>query len=503
MNKQIKFGVILSYAQNILSIVIGLIYTPTVLRILGSSEYGLYNAVSSTIAMFAILTLGFNYSYLRFYSKYKNNEGNESVYKLNGLYFTVFLIMGIVAFLCGLYISNNLQIIFKDGLTNTEYILAKKLAIVLTINLSISFPMTIFENILFSHENFIVLKGGAVLRTIIGPLATIPVLLLGYGSFCMVIVTTIISFVLYIIYIIYVFYILKERFIFKNYEKGLLKEIFEFSFFIALTIIVDQINWNIDKVLLGRYKGTISVSIYTIGFALFAYYKQVATSISSIFAPKVHNIYNGNSKNKKHEISSLFLQVGRIQFFILALLASGVVLFGKSFIFYWVGPGYNESYYVSILLIIPASISLIQTISADILHAENKHKFQSLIYLGMAFFNFFVSIFLCKKWGPIGAAVGTAISLIIANGIIMNIFYNKQCDIDIPMFWKGIIKESAGLIIPLLSGIIILLNVHINSASILLLLIIIYTLIYLMSMWMCGLNKEEKQIIINILKRKY
>ena len=68
---QIKAGAILSYVQMALSIAVGLIYTPVMIRLLGQSEYGLYSAVTSVISMLYVLHFGFGSAYQRYYSKYK------------------------------------------------------------------------------------------------------------------------------------------------------------------------------------------------------------------------------------------------------------------------------------------------------------------------------------------------------------------------------------------------------------------------------------------------
>ena len=68
---QIRAGSILSYLQLVTNIIIQLAYTPIMIRLLGASEYGLYNTVSSTISMLGILSAGFNACYIRYYSIYK------------------------------------------------------------------------------------------------------------------------------------------------------------------------------------------------------------------------------------------------------------------------------------------------------------------------------------------------------------------------------------------------------------------------------------------------
>ena len=89
---QKKAGVLLSYGQTVLSTLISLVYTPVMLRLLGQSEYGLYNHVSSTIALLSVLSLGFNSSYIRFYSQYKKEDNESAIARLNGLFLIVFSI---------------------------------------------------------------------------------------------------------------------------------------------------------------------------------------------------------------------------------------------------------------------------------------------------------------------------------------------------------------------------------------------------------------------------
>ena len=99
MNKsnQLKLGALISYLQMALGIVVGLVYTPVMIRLLGKSEYGLYNTVSSVISMLSLLNLGFNSGYIRYYSKYKKEDDQEAIDRLNGLFLIIFLIIGAIA----------------------------------------------------------------------------------------------------------------------------------------------------------------------------------------------------------------------------------------------------------------------------------------------------------------------------------------------------------------------------------------------------------------------
>lgn len=499
---QVKAGAIISYLQMALSVIIGLLYTPFMIRYLGKSEYGLYNTVSSVISMLSILSLGFNAGYIRYYAKYKKEESNDKIYKLNGLFLIIFTIIGIVALACGLVISNNLGIVFDEGLTTEEYEIAKVLMLLLTVNLAISFPMSVFQSIISAHEKYIFLKLLAIFKTVGGPLVTLPLLLAGFRSIAMVSVTVGVSLVIDVLYFFFIIFKLKQKFIFRDFEKGLFKSLFAFTFFIALNLIIDQINWNVDKFLLGRFKGTSAVGVYSVGFTLYQYYQLFSTSISGVFTPRIHKIVNATEEsNLKNELSPLFVKVGRIQFAILGLVASGIVFFGKPFIHFWAGDDYGDAYYVALLLILPATIALMQNVGIEVQRALNKHQFRGLVYAIMAVVNLVLSIFLCQKYGAVGSAIGTAISLIVANGIIMNIYYHKKCYIDIIAFWKNILRMSLGLIIPICCGVLINLFVDIYNIWFMLLSIVGYTFVYCVSMWFLGMNKYERGLVLKPIKK--
>ena len=281
-------------------------------------------------------------------------------------------------------------------------------------------------------------------------------------------------------------------FSFRHFDFKLLREMFVFTFFIFLNLIIDQINWSVDKFLLGRFSGTVAVAIYGVASTLNGMYISFSTAISGVFAPRINQIVA--ESNDRHALTNLFIQVGRMQFIILSLAISGFILFGADFILVWAGDGYQTSYYVGLFLLIPATVPLIQNLGIEIQRAENKHKMRSVVYFFIAVANVGISIPLTKLWGPVGAAVGTAISLFIGNGLFMNIYYHRAMYLDIPRFWGEIVKFLPAVLLS--SAIGFLLNWMIPSSGNLLMLsakILCYIVIFGVSMWLIGMNADEKQ----------
>ena len=478
---QLKTGVILSYIQMGLGMIISIIYTP------------LYNISSSVIAYLSVLDFGFGSAYIRYYSKYNHSGESQKIYSLNGLFMTVFCSLGAIAFVCGILLAFNAKSLFGNGLNTEELATIKVLMLIMAFNMGISFPGSVFVSYITANERFVFQKLVNMIKTVFSPFVTLLVLFMGFRSIGMTLVVTFFSLITNFINIFYCRKKLKMCFNFKKLDFSLFKEIASFSGFIAINLIVDEINWNVDKFLLARFQGSIATAVYGVASTLNSYYRSISTSITSVFTPRVHKIINSNTNNQ--EISFLFTKVGRIQFMLLSLVWTGFIFFGKRFILIWSGKSYSDAYYIVILLIVPVTFSLIQGLGIEIQRAKNMHRFRSIAYGIMAIINVGISIPLCIHFSGVGVAAGTAISIIVGNIIIMNWYYYKKIGLDIPFFWKNIFKAIRGMIIPCMFGILITEKTLQCDLLFYIVLILIFVLVYVSSVYIISMNDFEKGLI--------
>lgn len=469
------------------------------LRLLGQSEYGLYQLVYSVVSYLSLLSLGFGSSYLRFYSRYKAQNDEDGVAKLNGMFILIFCSISVICILCGTVMVRNIRTIFGTGLTESEYATAKVLMELLIINLALTFPNSVFNCSITAHEKFLFQKLLILLQNLFSPFLTLPLLIMGYGSIGMVSVTTLLTFVLLISNMFYCFKKLHVRFAFHGLKISLFKEMWVFTFFIFLNQIIDQINWSVDKFLLGRFAGTTAVAVYGVGGQINTLYLQFSSSVSNVFVPKVNRIVAETNDNT--ELTTLFTKVGRIQFIVLGLILTGFVFFGMPFVNLWAGEGYGASYAVALLLIIPVTVPLIQNLGIEIQRAKNMHKARAVVYLAIAIANVFISIPLIKFFGPEGAALGTAISLFAGNIIFMNWYYHARIGMNMFYFWKEIAKFIPALIAPCVVGIAIMKFVNTTGLVKLGVFAVVYAAVYGLSMYFFGMNEEEKQLVMGPIRK--
>src|SRR5699024_2605209 len=229
----------------------------------------------------------------------------------------------------------------------------------------------------------------------------------------MVIITTIVNIGCLVYSAIYCFKKLNVKITFGKMEKGLVREILGYSFFVFIAVIVDQIYWQTDQIILGAVSGTLSVAVYAIAMQFIKLYMQFSTSISGLFLPRVSMMVAKNASKK--ELTDMMIKYGRLQYIIITFILSGFILFGLPFIEFWAGSNYKNAYYIIIIIMIPLTIPLIQNIGISILYAMNLQGFRSVVLITIAVINVIISIPLAKYYGGIGVAVATAVTLTLGN----------------------------------------------------------------------------------------
>lgn len=500
MKSQIKAGAILGYITMVANILITLLYVPLMLKLMGDSEYGLYSLVASIMAYFSVLDMGFGNAMIRFISKYKAQNNEEKITKINGMFLFLYIIIGIISLIIGFLLFINIKSIFP-ALSASELASAKIIMLVLLVTLALSFPLSIFDSYIMACEKFILLKVLNLIKIIATPLIMLPLLFWGYKSIAMVLVTCGLT-LLYHFCTMYACF-KKEKmhisFSIKNVDKTMFKMIFSYSFFIFLGLIVDTIFNNTDQVILGSVCGTTAVAIYAVAQKITSMNTNFSTTISGLFLPKITKVLEEKDGDKK--ASDIFIKVSRIQLYLMMLILTGVIVFGRQFITYWVGPDKIDAYYIILIIIGPSIIPLTQNIGLSIIQAKNIHQFRAIMYIFIAILNVCISIPLARLYQGVGAAIGTAIANLLGQIIIMNIFYWKKAKIDIPMYWKFFLKFIL-LNLPISILFVYIANIFVKGWLTLGLFAILYSIIYFIVCYIY-MNSEEKDYVNKLINKVF
>lgn len=499
---QLKAGVVLNYVVIFLNTVVGLLYTPYMLRMMGQSEYGLYSLVASVIAYLTVLDLGFGNAIVRYTAKFRAEKKTEEQYEMFGMFFLLYLVIGIIAFGIGLGLYFNVDTLFGNTMTTVELGRARIMMLLLVANLAFTFPMSIWGSIIQAYEDFVFQKSLNIIRIILNTVVMICLLHFGYKAVAMVVVQTIFNVLTLVINFIYCRRKLNIHiyFRFKHFHWGFLKEVAIYSFWIFLNAIIDRVYWSTGQFVLGAMVGTAAVAVFAIAIQLEGMYMQFSTAISSVFLPKVTAMVATNRSRK--EISDLFIRTGRIQYIVLAYILSGFIIFGRQFIELWAGAGYSDAYMISLLFFIPLTVPLIQNLGITILQARNEMKFRSVLYIIIAIVSLAMQIVLTSHSGGIGCAMGVSGALVVGQILIMNVYYRRRQDLDIMTFWKEISKMSIIPIVLIISSMLVIRHFFaLDSWGKLILGIAAFSLVYIPLFFRFSMTDDERNLFISMFHK--
>lgn len=495
---QLKAGAALNYVVIILNILVGLLYTPYMLRMMGQSEYGLYSLVASVIAYLTVLDLGLGNAIVRYTAKYRAEGKTTEQYEMFGMFLMLYIVIGVVAFVAGLGLYFNVDSLFGATMTLEELDKARIMMLFLIFNLAFTFPLSIFRSIITAYERFVFPKVLNIIRIILNTVIMICLLEMGYKAIAMVVLQTVFNLSTLIIDYFYCKYKLQIKVFFRNFQWGFLKEVAIYSFWIFLNVIMDRIYWSTGQFVLGAFVGTSAVAVFAVAIHLEHMYMQFSTAIAGVFLPKVTGMVARNDNRK--EISNLFIRTGRIQYIVMAFILTGFIVFGRDFINLWAGKDYESAYIITLLFFVSLTIPLIQNLGITILQARNQMKFRSLLYIVIASISLVFQIVLAQEYEGLGCAIAIAGALFLGQGLIMNVYYHKKQGLDIWTFWKEIMKMS---IVPIVVGVgsmCLLHNISFSNWFELGIAITIFALIYIPVFFRFSMNQSERDLFVRPLR---
>lgn len=500
-SKQLKWGVFLSYAYTFSQVIVNLFYVPLLLRGVGESEYGLYQLIGSLVAYMSIFNLMFQGTTTRYYCKYfamGDTRGMESVLAVTRNIYRILSVAVVAIAAVGVPIF---RLVYKNQLDAFEQNEASIMLVLVALNLIVTMHNSVNVSVITAHEKFSFLKGTQLFVAIAQPVAVIAVIrLLPYAA--------VISFTQLImngfcatVQRIYARKRLKAIPRMNDDYRKLYREILAFSSGIVLALVADQIFWNSNQLILGYIFGMSIVAIYGIGVQIQRIYMMIGTAISNVFLPKISLVYHKDAALEK--VSNEFINVGRLSAYPLLLVLTGFILFGRQFIYLWVGEGYGDVYWIVLALIIPLTIDLVQNIGLSILQVMNRYAFRGKIYFAMAILNIPIAYLLAMRFGAIGAALCSGVLMFSINGPVMNAYYH-HLGLDIWGFWKEFLRVAVPSALLMVCGMSLqlLFPLEIESWGLLIVVLVAYTVVFALTCILFTTTKDERSHLGLVLKKK-
>ncbi len=424
----IRAGIVINYLAFAVSIIGTFFVTKKVLFYVGDREYGLYTFVLSITSWLTVITAALNSSFIRFSMKQKQQEGTPD--RTNTIYAKLFCILSAVALVLGGSIIGILYCLRVElpKYTLEESLYLYKLFAFSLINVCITIPGSSFSLFISYHKKFIFANSLNLMMSIVSFIGHFFIAYYTHRIEGIAIYTIVATIV-----ICWVNYLFCKKELSLNFMKTTLKEnkallstIVAFSSVVVFNVVVDQINGQVDKTILGFLGLPAAVTIYQLGHSFAMYLTTVSVAVSGPFAPSINEcVAEGDDKG----INDIFLKVSRVQVIIVVMVAFGFLACGREMVILWLGEGYNRVYYIGSALMILNVCPLTFNVSIEIQRARNKHLFRGVVYFIIAILNVILSLvfisILPEGYEVYGCLLGTILATICSHWVLMN-WYNYK-----------------------------------------------------------------------------
>ena len=498
MNQK-KGGTILSFAAIFIKILVTFTYIPFVLDKIGKDNYGLFSVIGAIIAYIAILDFGINDSTLRFFVRYRKEESEEQKKQILGSVSTIYLILTGLVLLVSSIVYFCLPFLFSNTFSVQEMIVFKQMYLISVVSVA----FTIFFNptgaIINAYEKFIILKLADILVFVATTITIVIFLNFGYNIVMMVFVASFYNISNVLFKFFYVRTRIKIQYPTYKPSKELVKKIALYAGPIFIVIVVEQIYWKLDNIIIGAMLGTTMVTFYAMGIVFQKYILSFSTAISRIMTPDLIKKIDANYSLTK--LTENYIKTSRIQLMVVMAIVVNLVFWGKPFLRVWLGEEYVVSYYVLVLVMIPFSIEIIGNLRNTFLQVYGYYWHRAIIILIVSVLNIGLTVLLIDTYGIIGAAGSTCVSLFLGYAATNFILW-KKIGIDITAFFREVWLKVVPVMM-LLGLLFLCLNntYQITNWVELMIHVAITSVVYLAVIWFFYLSIEEKATIINIINK--
>ncbi|GAA4114433.1 oligosaccharide flippase family protein [Aquimarina addita] len=487
---QLKKGALLNYTTIILTNVVGLAITPFIISQLGKAEYGVYTAIGALVGSISVLDFGLNNTIVRFVAKYQAEKDLKGEQNFLSTVMLIYLFISALIVIVGFIFYPNIDSYFSK-MSLEEIEIAKTMFIILIFNLAIRLPGGAFTGICSGYEQFVFPKVLNIIRYIVRSIMVVAILLWGGRAISIVILDTIMNVSIVLVTAYFVLRKLKVRFKLYSFNKSFIKEILGYSVWVFVFSLVGMFQWKAGHVVLGRVVVSEVLAVYGVGIMLGTYYGAFSTAISSVFLPRATKMTVGNSSNE--ELTDMMIRVGRMSSIVLFYILGAFILFGKQFVFLWVGSSFYDSWVIAVMIMAAYTIPLVQGFGNSILEAKNKLSFKAILYLIFMFVGVGIGALLARYYGAIGMISGSVIGWLIVQNV-MNFYYYKVIKLNILRFFKELLNRTF-LIVLITIGIGIVINLIPGEGWInFIIKAFCYSVVYAVLMYSFGMIAYEKKI---------
>ncbi len=415
-----------------INIIVGVFISPYILHHLGDDAYGLWVLIFSITGYYGLFDLGIRSSIVRYVAAYTAKRDYAELSRLLSTALLTYSGIGAVAIFVTLGGSLFVDSIFR---ISPDFLhTARLLFLLVGAAVALGFPVGVFGGVLEGLQRFYLLNSTSISATLLRALLIVLALRHGYGLLTVALITVSMPLISGLVNAIVVLGILPVRLSFGNFNRENVRRIATYSSSTLIFMVASRLRFKTDAMVIGTFVSAAAVTYFAIGSRLVEYAVEVVTGLAQVFVPMSSE---SDATGDLVGLRKIFVSGNRACAFVILPMSATLIILGKSVIEAWVGPRYvATSYPVLLVLVIPFTLMMAQGASGRVLFGMARHRTLAIVALLEGAANLFLSIFLVRRFGILGDAMGTAIPLLCTTVFFLPRHLCRQLKLSVALFLR-------------------------------------------------------------------
>ena len=211
MNQK-RTGIIISYLNLLLGMVVNVFLTPFLISTLGDVDYSLYKVMQSLAGPLSMFNLGISTIVARSVVRHNNVIDYSEKDKQNTMALALLAscIMSVFVIVAGLFVYQFIPEFYGDKYTDTEVDTGGKLFVIFLISTVLHMLTDAFSGCIVGHERFVVNSSIPLIKTVLKILLLVVLLKSGMGVVAVVTVDLVLAMVVFLFTAGYAVLVLRE-----------------------------------------------------------------------------------------------------------------------------------------------------------------------------------------------------------------------------------------------------------------------------------------------------
>jgi O-antigen/teichoic acid export membrane protein/glycosyltransferase involved in cell wall biosynthesis len=410
----------------------GIVLTPFYIKTLGRADYGIWLLVHSVVGYYGLLDLGVRSAVVRFVSRSlalkDHRETNETLNTALALYAS----LGLLALLLSVVMA--LVLPGVEGFAASRHPDAGWLILLVGATMALSFPGRLLEGVLSAAERFdlsnLLVMGFSAVRNV----SFVVALLSGGGLLAMAwILLAVTALEKVVVTLVVLRKVPGVRLSLRMARRDKVRGIFSYGIHTFLAQAGERLRLYTDSIVIGAFLPAQAITVFNIGNRPLQYLSRVSRGVSRVLTPAFSRT---EAVRGREQLRRLLILGTRATTFVVAPACLLLAISGDRLLRLWVGPGFEESTRVLLVLIPAYLFASSQNATGSYLYGTSRHQILSRLTLLEGFINLGLSIWWIRSLGLVGVALGTAVPLLVLRCIVVPIYACRTVDLSFGQYLR-------------------------------------------------------------------